>query len=76
MTAQQQAASAATPLLLQLTYAAWLDDPAAKLGACLSAMGVDAMQVINARVQPVGGVMTALVLRAGRTVFVVFRCVT
>ncbi|KAF8058124.1 hypothetical protein HT031_005784 [Scenedesmus sp. PABB004] len=72
----QQAAHPANALAIQLAYTAWQDDPARDMGACLGAAGVDvgSLRVINARVAPHGGTMSAVVARAGaRGVFVAFR---
>lgn len=76
MSPDAQVADPSIALILQLAYAVWQDDPAAKLGACLVNMGIDedSIKVIHRRVRAYGGTMTALVMRAGdRGVFVSFR---
>lgn len=72
----QQATHPANALIIQLAHAAWRDDLQTMSG-CLGAMGIDinSMQLVNAKVQPYGGTMTAAVMRAGsKAVFVSFRC--
>jgi hypothetical protein len=62
--------------IIQLAYASWVDDVQQQLGGCLAGLGVDAgsIQAINVKVQPYGGTMSALVMRAGsKGVFVAFR---
>jgi hypothetical protein len=62
--------------ILQLAYASWVDDVQQQLGGCLNGLGIDAssIQVIHTKVQPYGGTMSALVMRAGsKGVFVAFK---
>jgi hypothetical protein len=62
--------------IIQLAYASWVDDVQQQLGGCLAGLGVDAssVQTINVKVQPYGGTMSAVVMRAGsKGVFVAFK---
>jgi hypothetical protein len=72
----EQATHPSIANIIQLAYASWVDDVQQQLGGCLNGLGVDAssIQVIHTKVQPYGGTMSALVMRAGsKGVFVAFK---
>lgn len=72
----EQATHPSIAAIIQLAYTSWVDKVQEQLGGCLSGLGIDvsSIQTINVKVQPYGGTMTALVMRAGsKGVFVAFR---
>jgi hypothetical protein len=72
----EQASHPALAAIIQLAYTTWVDDVQEQLGVCLNGLGIDvgSIQAVNAKVQPYGGTMSALVMRAGsKGVFVVFK---
>jgi hypothetical protein len=76
LSATEQANHPSIAAIIQLAYTTWVDDVQQQLGGCLDGLGVDvaSIQAIDVKVQPYGGTMSALVMRAGsKGVFVIFR---